>query len=290
VDATIEKRVRCPTCKTIMTVSGNPGETVTSTCPTCGFHGIIRFEGAPQKTGPIIRIEQLTKTFGRFTAVDHVTLTIYGGEIFGLLGPNGSGKTTTIKMLCGLLRPTSGTASILGTPIHTKAVMQQIGYMPQEIALYFDNTVHENLAFFAGIYGLTKERFIEQEERLLQFVNLERWRDALVSTLSGGMRHRLSLACALLHEPQVVFLDEPTVGVDPELRVRFWEFFHSLSQQGVTVVITTHYMDEADRCTRVGLLRQGVLIAEGNPQDLKNKMGTSSLEEAYLRLAGRQTI
>jgi ABC-2 type transport system ATP-binding protein len=168
--------------------------------------------------------------------------------------------------------------------------MQQIGYMPQETALYFDNTVHENLEFFEGIYGLTKEKFLSQQERLLRFVNLEQWRDSLVSTLSGGMRHRLSLACALLHEPQVVFLDEPTVGVDPELRVRFWEFFHSLSQRGVTVVITTHYMDEADRCTRVGLLRQGVLIADGNPQTLKNKTGTTSLEEAYLRLAGRRTI
>ena len=289
MDATIEKRVRCPTCKTIISVTGNPGETATSTCPTCGFVGIIRFEGAPRKADPMIRIEQLTKTFGRFTAVDHVTLTIYRGEIFGLLGPNGSGKTTTIKMLCGLLRPTSGSASILGMPIHTKAVMQQIGYMPQETALYFDNTVHENLAFFAGIYGLSNERFLRQEEHLLQFVNLVHWRDALVSTLSGGMRHRLSLACALLHEPQVVFLDEPTVGVDPELRVKFWEFFHSLARRGVTVVITTHYMDEADRCTRVGLLRQGELIAEGNPQDLKSSMKTTSLEEAYLRLAGRQT-
>jgi len=272
-----------------MTVVGNPGETVTSTCLTCGFHGIIRFEAATEKAGPIIHVEHLTKIFGRFTAVDHVTLSIYRGEIYGLLGPNGSGKTTTIKMLCGLQRPTSGSASILGAPIHTKAVMQLIGYMPQETALYFDNTVHENLAFFAGIYGLTNEMFQRQEGRLLQFVNLEQWRDALVTTLSGGMRHRLSLACALLHEPQVVFLDEPTVGVDPELRVRFWEFFHSLSQRGVTVVITTHYMDEADRCTRVGLLRQGVLIAEGNPQGLKSKMRTTTLEEAYLRLAGRQT-
>jgi ABC-2 type transport system ATP-binding protein len=286
----MEKRVRCPTCKTIMTVSGNPGEAAMSTCPTCGFYGTIRFEGALQEARPIIRIEQLTKTFGHFTAVDHVTLTIDSGEIFGLLGPNGSGKTTTIKMLCGLQHSTSGSASILGRPIHTKAVMQQIGYMPQETALYFDNTVHENLAFFAGIYGLTNERFMKQEERLLRFVNLWPWRDSLVSTLSGGMRHRLSLACALLHEPQVVFLDEPTVGVDPELRVRFWEFFHALSQHGVTVVITTHYMDEADRCTRVGLLRQGVLIADGNPRDLKNKMGTNSLEEAYLRLAGRQKV
>jgi ABC-2 type transport system ATP-binding protein len=288
VDATIEKRVRCPTCKTILTVHGNPGEITKATCPTCGFHGIIRFEDIPPNTTPIIHLDKLTKTFGRSTAVNNVTLTIYSGEIFGILGPNGSGKTTTIKMLCGLQRPTSGSATILGAPIHTKAVMQHIGYMPQETALYFDNTVHENLAFFAGIYGLTNERFQHQEERLLDFVNLGQWRDALVSTLSGGMRHRLSLACALVHEPHVVFLDEPTVGVDPELRVRFWEFFNSLSKQGVTVVITTHYMDEADRCTRVGLLRQGVLIADGNPQDLKSRMGTTSLEEAYLQLAGRQ--
>jgi len=289
VRLTIEKCVRCPACGTIVTLTGTPGETVTGTCSTCGFHGSIRFESAVHKTEPVINIQQLTKTFGRFTAVDHITLTISEGEIYGLLGPNGSGKTTTIKMLCGLLRPTSGYAAILGKPIHNKPIMQQIGYMPQETALYLDNTVHENLAFFAGIYGITNDRFVQQETRLLRFVNLERWRDSLVSTLSGGMKHRLSLSCALLHEPQVVFLDEPTVGVDPELRVTFWEFFHSLSQKGVTVVITTHYMDEADRCTRVGLLREGALIAEGNPQDLKKKVGTTSLEDAYLRLAGRKT-
>jgi ABC-2 type transport system ATP-binding protein len=258
------------------------------TCPTCGFYGSVKFEPPGKRTESVINIQQLTKTFGRFTAVDHITLTIHAGEIYGLLGPNGSGKTTTIKMLCGLLRPTSGHASILGKPIHDKPVMQQTGYMPQGTALYLDNTVHENLAFFAGVYGLTKDRFQQQETQMLRFVNLEAWRDSLVSTLSGGMRHRLSLSCALLHEPHVVFLDEPTVGVDPELRVTFWEYFHSLSQKGVTVVITTHYMDEADRCTRVGLLRQGTLIAEGNPQDLKQQMGTTSLEDVYLRLAGRK--
>lgn len=168
--------------------------------------------------------------------------------------------------------------------------MQSIGYMPQDTALYLDNTVHENLAFFAGIYQMTKAQFHDQEQAMLTFVDLKRWRDALVSTLSGGMKHRLSLACALLHEPTIVFLDEPTVGVDPELRATFWGYFHTLTCKGVTVVITTHYMDEAGRCTRVGLLQQGRMIAEGNPQELKRRTGTTSLEDAFLLLAGRTMI
>ncbi|MFH0750148.1 MAG: ABC transporter ATP-binding protein [Candidatus Gottesmanbacteria bacterium] len=191
-------------------------------------------------------------------------------------------------MLGGLLRPTAGTVKIFGNNLPCKPIMNHIGYMPQDTAIYLDNTVHENLFFFGGIYGMTREHLEKKEQEMLEFVNLQDWCNSLVSTLSGGMKHRLSLACALIHEPTLVFLDEPTVGVDPELRVAFWGYFESLVKKGITVIITTHYMDEADHCTRVGLLRQGRLIADGRPGDLKKSTGAGSLEEAFLSLAGRK--
>ncbi|MBE3137959.1 MAG: ABC transporter ATP-binding protein [Thermoplasmata archaeon] len=235
-----------------------------------------------------MEIQKLTKTFGKFTAVDSLDLTIYKGEIYGLLGPNGSGKTTIIKMLSGLLKPTTGSTKIFGNTLPCKSVMNTIGYMPQETAIYLDNTVHENLSFFGRVYGMSKEHLEKREQEMLQFVDLSGWRDALVSTLSGGMKHRVSLACALIHEPKLVFLDEPTVGIDPELRATFWEYFGSMVKKGITVIITTHYMDEANRCSRVGLLRQGKLIADGRPSDLKNNTRTNSLEDTFLALAGRK--
>jgi ABC-2 type transport system ATP-binding protein len=207
--------------------------------------------------------------------------------VYGLLGPNGSGKTTIIKMLCGLLKQSSGQMSILGQPVPDKAMMASIGYMPQETAIYMDNTVHENLRLFADIYGVQRDRVAEREAELLKFVDLAEWSDSLVSKLSGGMRHRASLACALVHEPKVLFLDEPTVGVDPELRATFWQYFNDMAAKGVTVIITTHYMDEASHCTRAGLLRQGKLIAEGAPSELRSMTGTESLEDAFLKLARR---
>jgi ABC-2 type transport system ATP-binding protein len=258
------------------------------TCPSCGLQGKVTFEQIFDTSTKIVEIQHLTKKFGKFTAVDALDLTIRKGEIYGLLGPNGSGKTTTIKILCDLLRPTSGTIKIFGKALPCKSLMNQIGYMPQDTAIYLDNTVHENLMFFGGIYGMSKERMEKKEQEMLRFVNLEDWRGSLVSTLSGGMKHRLSLACALIHEPNLVFLDEPTVGVDPELRATFWGYFESLVKKGITVIITTHYMDEADHCSRVGLLRQGRLIADGRPKDIKRNAGVESLEEAFLLLAGRK--
>jgi ABC-2 type transport system ATP-binding protein len=258
------------------------------TCPTCGKHGKVTFEQTFDSSTKIVEIHDLTKSFGKFTAVDTLNLTIYKGEIYGLLGPNGSGKTTIIKLLCGLLQPTAGNVKIFGNTLPNKSIMNQIGYMPQDTAIYLDNTVHENLFFFGGIYGMTREHLEKKEQEMLEFVNLHDWRDSLISRLSGGMKHRVSLACALIHEPTLVFLDEPTVGVDPELRATFWRYFESLVKKGITVIITTHYMDEANHCSRVGLLRQGRLIAEGRPSDLKKNTGADSLEDAYLILAERK--
>jgi ABC-2 type transport system ATP-binding protein len=234
-----------------------------------------------------IQTSKLTKTFGKFTAVDRLDLTIEEGATYGLLGPNGSGKTTAIRMICGLLEPTSGEVKVLGKTMPSKDVLPSIGYMPQDVAVYVDNTVHENLELFGSLYGMSSERFRDREKEMLDFVDLSGWRNALASTLSGGMRHRLSLACALLHEPKLLILDEPTVGVDPELRASFWEYFEKLTKKGITVVITTHYMDEAGHCQKVGLLRQGRLIAEGNPDELMKKHNKRSLEDVFLELARR---
>ncbi len=234
-----------------------------------------------------IETSKLTKRFGKFTAVDGLDLTIDEGTTYGLLGPNGSGKTTTIKIVCGLLAATSGSVKVLGRTVPSKEVLPMIGYMPQDTAIYVDNTVHENLALFGSLYGMPAELFRRREEAMLAFVDLGNWKNALASTLSGGMRHRLSLACALLHEPKLLILDEPTVGVDPELRATFWEYFERLGERGITVVITTHYMDEAGHCQKVGLLRQGKLIAEGNPEALMREHGKRSLEDVFLALARR---
>jgi ABC-2 type transport system ATP-binding protein len=234
-----------------------------------------------------IETSKLTKMFGKFTAVDRLDLTIEDGETYGLLGPNGSGKTTAIKMICGLLEPTSGAIKVLDKTMPSKEVLCSVGYMPQDTAVYVDNTVHENLELFASLYGMTPQGFQEREKEMLDFVDLTGWRGALASTLSGGMRHRLSLACALLHEPKLLILDEPTVGVDPELRASFWEYFEKLGKKGITVVITTHYMDEASHCQRVGLLRQGRLMAEGNPESLMKEHGKRSLEDVFLAIARR---
>src|SRR6202035_3181080 len=197
--------------------------------------------------------------FGKVRAVNDLNMTIRTGETFGLIGPNGSGKTTLIRMLVGLLRPTSGTIALMGERVSSPRVARQLGYMTQLSALYLDLTARENLRFFAKIYGL---RGSEQNARIIEMlerVDLADRANDVVATFSGGMRQRLSLACALVHHPRLVLLDEPTVGVDPELRRSFWDYFHQLNQEGVTIIVSTHHLDEAARCTRLGLLRFGEL-------------------------------
>src|SRR5512136_2416071 len=234
-----------------------------------------------------VETKGLSKKFGSFTALDSLNLRIGVGTVHGLLGPNGAGKTTAIKILCGLLRPSGGEGYVLGKRVPDRSILPEIGYMPQEIALYLDLTVHGNLTLYGELFGLSKSRIAEREEELLDFVALQKWKDSLVSNLSGGMKHRVSLACSMIHEPKLLFLDEPTVGVDPELRAAFWEYFDLLKQKGVTIVLTTHYMDEAQHCDRIALLRQGQLLAEGTPMDVVKSASATNLEEAFLALAKR---
>ncbi len=232
-----------------------------------------------------VHLRRLTKVFDGLTAVSNLDMGIAKGTLYGLIGPNGSGKTTTIRMLVGLLRPTSGDAAILGERVPVKRNISRISYMPQETAVYSDLTVHENLTAFAGLYTMESEAFAKREDELLSMIDLADRKDSLVSQLSGGMRHRTSLACALIHDPEVMFLDEPTVGVDPELRVGFWKYFAELKSKGKTIIITTHYMDEATRCDIVGMMRMGKLIAEGTPKQLLAETGTQDLESAFLASA-----
>ena len=229
-----------------------------------------------------IEAGKLTKRYGRFTAVDQLDLRVRRGEIYGLLGPNGAGKTTTIKMLCGLLRPTSGEARLLDRSLPDKGIAPMLGYMPQDTAIYQGITVHQNIQFFGRVFGLGKSEIAAREKELLEFIDLEKWRDSLVMNLSGGMMHRVSLACSLIHRPPLLFLDEPTVGIDPELRTSFWEYFQELKGEGTTILITTHYMDEAGHCDRVGFMRDGGLIAEGRPGEILEESGAASLEDAFL--------
>ena len=233
----------------------------------------------------VIQTSSLTKKFGNFTAIDNLNLNIRKGEIYGLLGPNGAGKTTTIRLLCGLIKYGSGESFILGKKTPNNDIAAYIGYMPQETALYEGLSVKQNMEFYGEIFGLKKVRIKERIDDLLKFIDLERWKEELVGNLSGGMKHRVSLACTLIHEPKVLFLDEPTVGVDPELRVSFWNYFNSLKENGITILITTHYMDEARHCDRIGFMKSGRLIAEGEPDEILKTSDTNSLEDAFLKIS-----
>ena len=224
-------------------------------------------------TDHAIEVEGLTKKFGDFTAVDRVSFTVKRGEIFGFLGANGAGKSTTIRMLCGLLEPTSGDALVAGYDIRsqTDILKSRIGYMSQRFSLYDDLTVAENIRFFGGIYGLSGPRMRERMKWVLEMAGLQERSRSITRTLSGGWKQRLALGCAILHEPQIVFLDEPTGGVDPVSRRNFWELINGLSQGGVTVLVTTHYLDEAEYCNDIILINAGRLIAQGSPKELKEK-------------------
>jgi ABC-2 type transport system ATP-binding protein len=236
-----------------------------------------------------VETRELTRRFGALTAVDRLSLRIATGEVFGLLGPNGSGKTTTIRMLCGLLDPTAGTARVAGVEVTEtpERVKTRIGYMSQRFGLYEDLTVAENLDFYAGIYGLPRDTRRVRTAELLGYLGLERRLYQLAGTLSGGWKRRLSLACAMLHRPALLFLDEPTAGVDPAARRSFWRTIHEIAQAGTTVLVTTHYMDEAERCGRLAMLSAGRLIALGTPPEVAAQVGGATLEDAFIVLQER---
>lgn len=230
----------------------------------------------------VVETHDLRKLFGAIRAVDGVDLSVESGEIYGLIGPNGSGKTTLIRLILGLLLPTSGSVRLLGKDVPNKAILAQVGYMTQASALYEELTVRENVAFFADMCGRHEQAW---RDEVIELVDLEDRSGSLVRTLSGGLRQRTSLACALAHRPHILLLDEPTVGVDPQLRATFWSYFRSLAESGVTLIISSHVMDEAERCDRLGFMRQGKLLAEGTPEHLRSQRGTSTLEEAFLQFA-----
>jgi len=230
-------------------------------------------------SGMAIEARGLTKRFGDFAAVDRVSFQVARGEVFGLIGPNGAGKSTTIRMLCGILAPSAGEGTVAGRDIsrEPEAVRARIGYMSQRFSLYLDLTVSENLEFYGGVYGLPPDRLRQRKAWALEMAGLEEYRDRLAGELSAGWRQRLALGCALLHEPEVVFLDEPTAGADPISRRQFWEVIYQLAAGDVTALVTTHYMDEAERCDRVALMYGGRLIAVDPPQQMKRARPGESL-------------
>lgn len=232
--------------------------------------------------GAVIETRGLHKHFGAIRAVDGVDMAVRQGEIYGLLGPNGSGKTTLIRLLIGLLRATEGTATVLGRVVPDKALLSEVGYMTQSSALYEDLTVRENVGFFAEMCGGVPRARVDE---VIALVNLDDRADSVVRTLSGGMRQRASLACALVHRPRLLLLDEPTVGVDPQLRATFWDYFRGLAESGITLIVSSHVMDEAERCDRLGFMRQGRLLAEGSSAELRERAGTRTLEDAFIRFA-----
>jgi ABC-2 type transport system ATP-binding protein len=233
----------------------------------------------------IIEAVDVTKKFGDFVAVNNLNLQVIRGEILGLLGPNGAGKTTTVRMMACLLKPTSGKIFVDGYDAvkEPEKVKQEIGYMPQRFSLYEDLTVIENLGFYGKIYGLSSMEHERRARELLEFVDLSRFRDRLAGKLSGGMKQRLLLACALLHEPELLILDEPTAGVDPPLRRRFWEYFRELNKKGITLLITTHYMDEAENCARIGIMNNGNLIKLGSPMELRRSIYGGDVIELHVK-------
>jgi drug efflux transport system ATP-binding protein len=249
---------------------------------------------------PVLEVMGLTKCFGHFTAVDHVSFSVQPGEVIGYLGPNGSGKTTTIRMLCGLLTPTEGTAKIMGLDVvnDAEAIKPHIGYMSQKFSLYDELTVQENLEFYAGIYEIPQATEKERILEILHTAGLESRARVMTGSLAGGSRQRLALGCAMLHRPPVLFLDEPTSGVDPVARREFWDLIYQFASQGTTVLITTHYMDEAEHCSRVGFMYRSKLLAFDSPRALKSTylagaawdLDASPLLEAVECLSGMEGV
>ncbi|KAA3622314.1 MAG: ABC transporter ATP-binding protein [Flavobacterium sp.] len=235
----------------------------------------------------VIQVENLSKIFGDFAAVDKISFHVKAGEIFGFLGANGAGKTTAMKMLIGISSPTSGTATVAGFDVYKEAehIKKNIGYMSQKFALYDDLTVKENITFFGGIYGLTKKQIDQKRCELVEELGLQEVTNSLVASLPLGWKQKLAFSVSLLHEPKIVFLDEPTGGVDPITRRQFWEMIYKTAHQGTTIFVTTHYMDEAEYCDRVSIMVNGKIEALDTPKKLKENYNTNTMNEVFLKLA-----
>ena len=235
----------------------------------------------------VIQVDSLTRKFGDFTAVDRITFDVEAGEILGFLGANGAGKTTAIRMLTGLLAPTSGSATVAGFDVYrqTESIKKNIGYMSQKFSLYEDLTVGENIRYYGGIYGLSRQRITQKTDELVDRLDLEHARDERIASLPLGWRQKLAFSVALLHDPRIIFLDEPTGGVDPITRRQFWDMIYETSAQGVTVFVTTHYMDEAEYCDRVSMMVDGRIEAIGEPSELKTRFDVQSIDELFVHLA-----
>ncbi len=227
-----------------------------------------------------VEVSDVRKAFGRIQALDGVTLRVTRGEIYGLLGPNGSGKTTLIRAVVGLVAPDAGSVTVLGRRMPELAVLGRVGYMTQQAALYPDLSVEENVRFFAAVHGTQ-----DYVDGAMEVVELKDRRGSVVAELSGGMRQRCSLACAIVNRPELLLLDEPTVGIDPQLRVQFWDYFKEIAGRGTSIIVSSHVMDEAERCQRLGLIRFGRLLDEGSADQLRRKAGVERLEDAFLKLS-----
>lgn len=236
----------------------------------------------------MVTFSKVVKEFDGFKALNNLSFSIDEGGLYGLIGPNGAGKSTAIRIMTGLIKATEGEVEVLGYKPQHVDVRPLVGYMPQETALYQDLTVRENLEFFGKLYSISKNDLKKRIADLLDFVELTKWDKTVVANLSGGMKHRTSLAVALLSKPRLLVLDEPTVGVDPELRASFWQRFKDMQADGTTILLTTHYMDEASRCEKIGLINHGHLIAEGTPDGLLELTKTRNLEDAFLSLTRRK--
>ena len=235
----------------------------------------------------VIKIQNLTKKFGNFTAVDHISFNVRRGEIFGFLGANGAGKTTAMQMLCGISKPTSGQGTVAGYDIlrENEKIKRNIGYMSQKFSLYEDLKVWENIRLFGGIYGLNDKEIKEKSDELLHRLKFESERNTMVRSLPLGWKQKLAFSVAIFHTPQIVFLDEPTGGVDPSMRRQFWEMIYEAADRGITVFVTTHYMDEAEYCDRVSIMVDGRIDALDSPSELRRQFNTDSMDEVFRRLA-----
>ncbi len=243
------------------------------------------------QTVKVIEVQELTKRFGNFTAVDAITFEVAKGEIFGFLGANGAGKTTAIRMLCGLLSPTSGTARVAGFDVYKESerIKKNIGYMSQKFSLYESLTVEENIRFYGGIYGVPKEELLAKTNSLIEQFGLEEEAKKTVRSLPLGWRQKIAFSVAMLHEPQIVFLDEPTGGVDPITRRQFWDMIYEAASGGTTIFVTTHYMDEAEYCDRVSIMVDGAISALDEPDKLKEKFEAEDMDEVFFQIARKAT-